>query len=166
MGRVCDILKWFAKAFHRPTLTNHLPPIPLRSYTETASTSASTPTPEERAESMLLEIMRAPPEYVNAAILVAQATKSLRRGGDDVYAEGFVVFTLSRMLHDADGTISMKRLREQIRDAPPSRGLISTMLRLEEQGVLIFEAETAGHAAAASRFMRMDDVRIRLLELP
>jgi hypothetical protein len=46
------------------------------------------------------------------------------------------------------------------------RSVIPTLLRLEEQGVIAFEAETASDAAGISRFKRLDDVRIRLVEMP
>jgi hypothetical protein len=166
MVRLHDIVKWFVTAFRRPTLTNHLPPIPLRASTETTHGLAATPSAEERAEQMLLEIMRAPLEYVNAAILVAKATNVLHKRGYEVHTEGFVVFALSRMLPDVDGTIPVKRLRERLSDAHKVRSLIPTLLRLEEQGVIAFEAETTGDAAGISRFKRLDDVRIRLVKMP
>ena len=70
------------------------------------------------------------------------------------------------MLPDIDGTIPVKRLRERLSDAHKVRSLIPTLLRLEEQGVIAFEAETASDAAGISRFKRLDDVRIRLVEMP
>jgi hypothetical protein len=115
---------------------------------------------------MLLDIMRAPPEYIDAAILVAQAAKTLRARGDTVYAEGLVVFTLSRMVPDNDGAIPFQRLRTRLGELPTRKSVIATLLRLEEQGVVKFDGDAQSDVADPSRFMRLDDVRIRLMVEP
>jgi hypothetical protein len=115
---------------------------------------------------MLLDIMRAPPEYIDAAILIARAAKALRARGENVFAEGLVVFTLARMVPDDDGAIPFQRLRARLGELPTRKSLIATLLRLEEQGVVKFASDAQNEAADASRFMRLDDVRIRLMVEP
>ena len=160
---------WFVAVFDRPTmptLTNRLPRVPGRIYPDNESNQISSRAIEERAEAMLLDIMRAPPEYTNAAILIGHAAKTLRARGDDVFAEGLVVFALSRMVADPDGAIPFPRLRARLGDLPTRKSLIATLLRLEEQGVVVFEGHNQADAASASRFMRLDDVRIHLVVVP
>ncbi len=147
----------FAATRQRPRLTDHLPPIPNRTPVGTFNADA-------RAETMLLEIMRAPSEYADAAVLIARATQALRKRGDHVFAEGFVAFALSRMPTDDDGTVSMKNLRERVHDMPTRGSLVPVLLRLEEQSVIALE--TIPCAAPGSRFIQMDDVRIRLIVVP
>lgn len=150
-----SMVETIATALQRPTLSDYLPPVPRSS--DVAATN-------ERAETMLLEIMRSPPDYVDAAILIAQATRALRKRGDDVFAEGFVAFALSRIPADDDGTISMKRLRERVHEMPVAQPLMPVLLRLEEQGVVAMEMPQGD--VSPSGMMRMDRARVRLLELP
>jgi len=152
---ISTAMKW-------PRLSDHLPPVPIRSAYEVTRFSPEILAPEERAEAMLLEIMRAPPEYVDAAILIARATIALRKEGDDVFAEGFVTFALSRMQADEDGTVPIKCLREQLRGMPVPRSFVPVLLRLEEQGVV----EMLSEDASASSVVDMDRSRVRLLVLP
>lgn len=157
------VIAWFASigraiavGLQRARLSDHLPPVP-------ACTSAMEKT-NERAERLLLDIMRAPPEYVAAAVLIARATQSLRKRGNDVFAEGFVTFALSRMPPDPDGTISIKRLREWARDVPSAKNVVPVLLRLEQQGVIAVEAPADDEATTG--MIDMDRMRIRLLVLP
>jgi hypothetical protein len=166
MRRLWD---WFVSAFHRPTiptLTNHLPRVPGRIYPDVTSSPISSRAVEERVEAMLLDIMRAPPKYAEAVMVVARASIALRARGDNVYSEGLVVFTLSRMVSDHDGTIPFQRLRARLGELPTRSSIIATLLRLEEQGVVKFDSDAQNDAASASRFMRLDDVRIRLMVEP
>jgi hypothetical protein len=140
-------------AMQRSTLSEHLPSLPVLPGS-----------PEERAERVLLEIMRAPPEYIEAAILIARATRAVRKRGDDVFAEGFVAFALSRMATDDDGTVPIKRLREQLREMPVARSLVPVLLRLEEQGVVALE--TPHEDASTSGVIDLDRARVRLLVVP
>jgi len=151
-----------AMAMRRPRLTDHLPLVPVR-Y-EITNDSAAISDSNVRGERMLLDIMRSPPEYVDAAILIARATRALHKRGNDVFAEGFVVFALSRMPPDADGTIPIKRLREHVQEIPAARGILPVLLRLEEQGVVSLEASC--DQAASSGVCDMDRMRVRLLVLP
>jgi hypothetical protein len=153
---LASIGRAIAMAIQRPRLSDHLPPVP-------ACTSA-TKEVNERAERLLLELMRAPPEYVAAALLIAHATQALRKRGNDVFAEGFVAFALSRMPPDPDGTISIKRLREWARDVPSAKSVVPVLLRLEQQGVVSVEAPAVD--AATSGMIDMDRMRIRVLVLP
>ncbi len=153
---LASIGRAIAMASHRPRLSDHLPPVP--------ACTSTTKEVNERAEQLLLDIMRAPPEYVAAAMLIARATQALRKRGNDVFAEGFVAFTLSRMPPDPDGTISIKRLREWARDVPSSKSIVPVLLRLEQQGVVSVEAPTGD--TAISGMIDMDRMRIRLLMLP
>jgi len=145
----------------RPRLTDHLPPVPALGIT---GITAGKGDASERAERMLLDIMRAPPEYVEAAILIARATRALRKQGNDVFAEGFVAFALSRISPDADGTIPLKYLREHVHDIPAAKGILPVLLRLEEQGVVSLDAPL--EQARSSGMIDMDRMRIRLLVLP
>lgn len=157
------VIAWFASieqaiaiALHQPRLSDHLPPVPASSGAIIAA--------NERAERLLLDIMRAPPEYVAAAVLIARATQALRKRGNDVYAEGFVAFALSRMPPDRDGTISIKRLREWARDVPSAKSVVPVLLRLEQQGVIAMEAPAGD--TATSGLIDTDRMRIRLLVMP
>jgi len=157
------VIAWFTSigraiviALHQPRLSDHLPPLP-------ACTSTIEKT-NERAERLLLDIMRAPPEYVAAAVLIARATQALRKRGNDVFAEGFVAFALSRMPPDPDGTISIKRLREWARDVPSAKSVVPVLLRLEQQGVIAVEAPSGD--TTTSGMIDMDRMRIRLLGVP
>jgi hypothetical protein len=117
--------------------------------------------PAERGEYLLQEIMRAPPEYVDAALIIARATQILRSRGDDVYVEGRVVFVLSRMHADADGTLSVTRLRDLLFDVPFGKTLWPALLRLEEQGVV--ELLTTADAAPLSGLLDASAARVKLL---
>ncbi|MBK9266635.1 MAG: hypothetical protein IPM54_43470 [Polyangiaceae bacterium] len=152
------------RAFQRPRLTDRLPPIPTRNANESTRLSAGVLSPEEWGERMLLEIMRAPPEYVRAALLIAKATQMLHARGDDVFAEGVVAFALSRMCPDANGTISVRRLRERLHEMPFARRLTVVLLRLEEQGVI--ELEMLGDDAPLYGVSYWEGARIRLLVQP
>ncbi len=149
-----------AMAMGRPRLTDYLPLVSVRYTGEITHDSDA----NARAERMLLDIMRLPPEYVDAAILIARATRALHKRGNDVFAEGFVVFALSRMPPDADGTIPIKRLREHAQDIPAARGILPVLLRLEEQGVVSLEASC--DQPANSGVFDMDRMRVRLLVVP
>jgi hypothetical protein len=166
LRRLWDAL---AVIFHRPvlpTLTSYLPSVPLGMYLVQPDNSNDPHHYIERYESMLLDIMRAPPEYADAAILIGKAAQALRARGDDVFAEGLVVFALSRMVPDPGGTIAFQRLRMRLGDLPTRKSLIATLLRLEEQGVVEFDGDKRDELPNASRFMRLDDVRIRLRVVP
>ena len=166
---VSTLWDWFVGAFRRPaarSLTSHLPRVPGRLYPDVETSPVSSRAAEERAEAMLLDILRAPPNYADAAILVARAALALRARGDDVYAEGMVVFALSRMVPDPDGAIAFQRLRARLGEMPTRKSLIATLLRLEEQGVIRLDDDGHDDSAVGSRFMRLDDVRIRLQVMP
>ncbi len=151
---VASIGRMIASILRPPRLSDYLPPV---SAFATLATNL-------HAERMLLEVMRAPPEYVDAAILVAHAARALRKRGNDVFVEGFVVFALSRMPSDADGSVQVKHLRECVRDIPEAKGIVPVLLRLEEQGVVSLDAPH--ERTAGSRLIDMDRVRVRLLVVP
>jgi hypothetical protein len=153
-----------AMARRRPRLADHLPPVPAQCTGEITHDSVSIGDANTRPERMLLDIMRAPPDYLDAAILIARATRALHKRGNDVFAEGFVAFALSRMLPDADGTIPIKRLREHVRDIPSAKGIVPVLLRLEEQGVVSLEAPH--DQATSSGMVDVDRVRVRLVVVP
>ena len=150
-----------ARALRPPRLTDMMPPPCIG---ESSHDSALNGDPNVLGERMLLDIMRAPPDYVDAAALIVPATHALHRRGDDVLAEGFVVFALSRMVPDSDGTITIKRLREHVGNVPSARGVVPVLLRLEEQGVI--SMDVPADDMAKSRVIDMDRVRIRLLVVP
>lgn len=64
----------------------------------------------------------------------------------------------------------LERLRMEEPDVyaklPTRKSLIATLLRLEEQGVIEFDGDGRDELPNASRFMRLDDVRIRLRVVP
>lgn len=153
-----------AMAMRPPRLTDYLPPIPARCTVELTSDSVVDTDSNKRAERMLLEMMSFPPEYLDAAILIVRATRALRKRGNDVFAEGVVVFALSRMSLDADGTISIKRLREYVHDIPAIKSVVPVLLRLEEQGVVALEAPL--EQVPISGMIDMDRMRVRLLVVP
>ncbi len=96
--------------------------------------------------------------------MIARATRALHKRGNDVFAAGFVVFALSRMPPDADGTIPIKHLREHVQDIPEARGILLALLRLEEQRVVSFEGSC--DQAGSSGVFDMDRMRVRLLVVP
>ncbi len=75
-------------AQRQPRLSDHLPPVPVGCASNAV----------ERAESMLLEIMRAPPEYVDAAILIARATVALEVSGERTSGTTDIERTCVRLL--------------------------------------------------------------------
>ena len=150
-----------ARALRPPRLTDMMPP---RCIGESSHDSALNGDVNVLGERMLLDIMRAPPDYVDAAALIVRATHALHKRGDDVLAEGFVVFALSRMVPDSDGTITIKRLREHVGNVPSARGIVPVLLRLEEQGVI--SMDVPADDMAKSRVIDMDRVRITLLVVP
>lgn len=166
MLELWDSIAVFFQRRALPTLTKHLPSVPLGMYLDRPDNSNGHHHYMERYESMLLDIMRAPQEYADAAILIGKAAQALRARGDDVFAEGLVVFALSRMVPDSSGTIAFQRLRTRLGDLPTRKSLIATLLRLEEQGVVEFDGDKRDDVANVSRFMRLDDVRIRLRVMP
>ena len=150
-----------ARALRPPRLTDVMPP---RCIGESSHDSALNGDVNVLGERMLLDIMRAPPDYVDAAALIVPATHALHKRGDDVLAEGFVVFALSRMVPDSDGTITIKRLREHVGNVPSARGVVPVLLRLQDQGVVAMDVPA--NDTAKSRVMNLDHVRIRLLVVP
>lgn len=161
---LCSVGRSFLNAFVRPRLSDHLPPLPPRHGSETTQLSAGVMSDEERGERLLLDVMRAPEQYVAAAILIAKATQALHRGGDPLFATGVVAFALSRMHPDANGTVSIRRLRERLRDMPFARNLTDALLRLEEEGVVALESRDDD--APRCGISDWDDICIRLLVEP
>ena len=150
-----------ARALRSPRLTDMMPPPCIG---ESSHDSALNGDPNVLGERMLLDIMRAPPDYVDAAALIVRATHALHKRGDDVLAEGFVVFALSRMVPDSAGTITIKRLREHVGSVPAAKGVVPVLLRLQDQGVV--DMDVPANDTAKSRVMNMDHVRITLLIVP
>ncbi len=157
-ARARSWLREFVAGWRRPYLHEKLPPLPPR---RSDGTRVGGVDPAERGEFLLQEIMRAPPEYVDAALIIARATQMLRSRGDDVYIEGRVAFVLSRMHADADGTTSMTRLRDLLYDVPFGKTLWPALLRLEEQGVV--ELLTTADTAPLSGLLDASAARVRLL---
>jgi hypothetical protein len=158
---LASIGRTIAMAMREPRLTDHLPAVPAA---EIARDSTGIDQANTRAERMLLDLMCSPPEYLNAAILLVRATRALRKRGHDVFAEGFVVFALSRMLPDADGTIPINRLRDHVHDMQAMKGIVPVLLRLAEQGVVSLEGPPEQPAIAG--VIDMDRMRVRLLVVP
>lgn len=159
-----DFWSSIRERFEDRRLCDHLPPVPAPRPPQSARVPTGSLTDEERCERMLLEIMRAPPEYVRAAIIIGHATQNLRRLGNEVYADGFVHFALSRMSPDEDGTVPITRLRETLAHMGFARTLLPALLRLEKQGIV--ELVTDRDDAPISGVMDAIGSRVRLVVYP
>jgi len=120
----------------RARLSDRLPPVPPPRSARATRVSAGVVAHDERGELLLLEIMRAAPEYQHAAVYVANYATALRSRGSETYAEGIVHYVLSRMRPDADGYVSFARLRDILCDVSVSGALVPALLRLEKAGVV------------------------------
>lgn len=123
----------------RARLSDRLPPVPPPRSARATRVSAGAIGHDERGELLLLEIMRADPEYQRASVYVANYAAALRSRGSEAYAEGIVHFVLSRMRPDADGYVSFAELRDILCDVSASGALVSALLRLEKTGVVKIE---------------------------
>ncbi|TKC99850.1 hypothetical protein [Polyangium fumosum] len=87
--------------------------------------------------------MRADAAYQEAAIYVAHYAAELRRLGEDARVEGLVHFALSRMRVDADGFVSVARLRDRLPELSYSGALLPALLRLQRSGIIILLLSTS-----------------------
>lgn len=120
---VDNFFRHVAELWREPTLSDRLPPIPQ-------------PGQSDSGELLLINILRAPPAYQRATLLVARYGVELRRLGDNAYAEGLVHFVLSRMRADNDGRIPLVRLRDILSGVPVSGVLVPALRRLEGHEIL------------------------------
>jgi hypothetical protein len=67
---------------------------------------------------------------------VARYGLSLRRLGDEAYAEGVLHFVLSRIRPDTDGAVAAMRLRDILCDMPFHGVLMPALRRLEGHGIV------------------------------
>ena len=142
--------------FRKERLSDRLPPLPPPRSARATRVSAGAVGHDERGEMLLLELMRADAAYQDAAIYIAHYARALRRLGDDAYAEGLVHFSLSRMHPDADGLVSVARLRDRLPELSYSGALVPALHRLEAAGIV---ALTATRDDAMPRLER---VRLRV----
>ncbi|WP_281320604.1 hypothetical protein [Polyangium sp. y55x31] len=98
--------------------------------------SARTMLGDDRWELLLIELLRAPLHYQRTAREVITYAVDLRQLGDEVYTDGLVHFVLSRQREDADGTISIGRLRDALCDISFSGTLMPALRRLDEEGTI------------------------------
>ena len=133
IGRKADS---FLNAFRDPPLSTVLPPIPPHRSPRETRVSAGTMLGDERWEFVLIELLRAPPQYQRAAREVIKYAVGLRQLGDEAYIDGLVHLVLSRQREDADGTISIGRLRDILCDVSFSGTLMPALRRLDEEGTI------------------------------
>ncbi|MDC3961557.1 hypothetical protein [Polyangium jinanense] len=98
---------------------------------------------DERGEQLLLDLVRAEPAYQEAAICVAHYACALRKLGEEAYAEGVVHYALSRMRVDADGFVSIARLRDRLPDLSYSGALVPALHRLQSAGIVSLTSNLA-----------------------
>ncbi|MRG98156.1 hypothetical protein [Polyangium spumosum] len=122
--------------FRKARLSDRLPPLPPPRSARATRVSAGAVAHDERGELLLLELMRVDAAYQDAAIYVANYAGALRRLGDDAYAEGLLHFALSRMRADADGFVSVARLRDRLPELSYSGALVPALLRLQGGGIV------------------------------
>ncbi|MDC0748959.1 hypothetical protein [Polyangium mundeleinium] len=111
---------------------------------------------DERGEQLLLDIMRAARSYQDAAVYVANYAIALRKLGGDEYAEGLAHFALSRMRPDADGHVSIARLRDRLPELSHLGMLVPALTRLEAARLVDLVAMTDDAAP------QVDRVRLRV----
>ncbi|MDI3286663.1 hypothetical protein [Polyangium sp. 15x6] len=137
-------LRSVRERFRKARLADRLPPLPPpRSMTATR-VSVGAVAHDERGEQLLLDIMRAARPYQDAAVYVANYAAVLRKLGDDAYAEGLLHFALSRMRPDAEGFVSIARLRDRLPELSYSGTLVSALTRLEAAGIVALTGTTEG----------------------
>ncbi|MDC3960696.1 hypothetical protein [Polyangium jinanense] len=133
LGRKADS---FLNAFREPPLSTLLPPVPPNRLPRETRVSAGTMLGDDRWEFLLIELLRAPPHYQRAAREVVKYAVGLRQLGEEAYIDGLVHLVLSRQREDADGTISIGRLRDILRDMSFSDSLMPALRRLDDEGTI------------------------------
>ena len=126
--------------FRKARLSDRLPPLPPPRSARTTRVSAGAVGHDERGEALLLELVRVESAYQDAAIYVAHYAAALRRLGGDAYAEGLVHFALSRMRPDAEGHVSVARLRDRLPELSYSGALVPALLRLQSGGIVLLSS--------------------------
>ncbi|MDI1450802.1 hypothetical protein [Polyangium sp. 6x1] len=122
--------------FRKARLSDRLPPLPPPRSARATRVSAGVAGHDERGELLLLELMRVDAAYQDAAIYIVHYARALRKLGYDAYAEGLVHFALSRMRTDADGFVSVARLRDRVPELSYSGALVPALLRLQRSGIV------------------------------
>ncbi|MDC0740852.1 hypothetical protein [Polyangium mundeleinium] len=146
-------LRSVCERFRKARLADRLPPLPpLRSMTAT-HVSVGTVVHDERGEQLLLDLVRAARPYQNAAVYVANYAVVLRKLGDDAYAEGLLHFALSRMRPDAEGFVSVARLRDRLPELSYSGTLVPALTRLEAAGIVTLTGTTEGGTMRVERVL-------------
>ena len=143
--------------FRKARLSDRLPPLPPPRSARATRVSAGAVGHDERGEQLLLELMRVDSVYQDAAIYVVNYAAALRKLGEDAYAEGLVHFALSRMRADADGFVSVARLRDRLPELTYSGALVPALLRLQRSGLVSLTSSTSLEAAS-----RPDRVQLRI----
>ncbi|MRG97823.1 hypothetical protein [Polyangium spumosum] len=136
----------FAQRFRRSRLSDRLPPLPSARSMRATQISMGVVAHDERGEQVLLDIVRAARPYQDAAVYVANYAIALRKLGDDAHVEGLVHFALSRMRPDADGFVSVARLRDRLSDLSYAGTLAPALTRLEAAGIITLTVTDDGAA--------------------
>lgn len=144
-------LRRVGQRFRRARLSDRLPPLPPPRSVRATQVSVGAVAHDERGEQVLLDIMRAARPYQAAAVYVANYAVALQKLGDAAYAEGIVHFALSRMRPDADGFVSIARLRDRLSDLSYVGTLVPALARLEMAGIVDLVATTDEAAPWALR---------------
>ncbi|MDI1444871.1 hypothetical protein [Polyangium sp. 6x1] len=133
--------------FRKVRLSDCLPPRSARA----THASAGAVDHDERGELLLLELMRVDSAYQDAAICVVHYAAVLRRLGDDAYTEGLVHFAISRMPPDAEGFVSVARLRDRLPELSYSGELVPALLRLQSGRVVSLSSTNQGPGSRPER---------------
>ena len=160
---VCHCGARIGERWRRPTLSDHLPPLPEADSMESTTVSPRAGRRTGQYEQLLMDVLLAPPEYAYGAILMGRASQNLRKHGEHVFAEGVVHFALSRMRADADGTVLLSRLLAMVDGLSLPKGITPVLLRLEGAG-LIEIVTPEGYSS--SDVISSQTIRVRMLVVP
>ena len=132
------------ECFRRARLSDRLPPLPSPRSPRATYVSVGSVPHDERGEQLLLDILRAAPPYQEGAIFVANYAIALRKLGEGEYADGLLHFALSRMRPDADGFVSVARLRDRLPELSYLGVLVPALTRLEATGIIVLATDAKG----------------------
>ncbi|UQA57031.1 hypothetical protein [Polyangium aurulentum] len=121
---------------HRePRLGDHLPPIPERPARVTTLVCEGGIAERERGERLLLEVLRAPPEYLHALADVAHWAMQLQGRGLAALDGAIVYLAVARTRPDKNGEIPIRWIEQKLETLPSYR-LTQALGRLEAEGAI------------------------------
>jgi hypothetical protein len=122
---------WLRQRLHPVPVAPDLPPLPPPFPPGTLLSQESF-VRLSMAEELLHLLWRFPPEHLRAVLRLGAHIVNVQALGPEAMLEAHVHFVLSRLRTDADGTISLARLRDRVVGYPRA-AVDQALLRLEAQ---------------------------------